>query len=112
MKKVFLFVTLAAAVAVTGVLAYLVWKNSTQTAQMFFDSGKKYYDQNKYLEASIQFLNAIRKDPGHRDSLYFLARTSTTQGNFPAAVAQLKTLLEYYPDDVAANLELGHIYLA
>ncbi|HEY2382183.1 MAG TPA: tetratricopeptide repeat protein [Terriglobia bacterium] len=112
MKKTLLIAAVSVAVLVAGALGYFVWHRTTQTPQSFFASGKKYYDQKKYQEAAIQLLNAVRKDPRHRDARLLLARTLVTAGNLNAAVVQLKGLLEYYPDDAEGNVELGNLYLA
>jgi len=111
MKKVFFQAVLVSTVIVGGILAYSIWKAAPMTAQALFNSGKKYYDQRKYPEAVIQFMNAIRKDPRHRDARYLLALSMVSQQDFNHAAGQLKALLEYYPDDPDASLQLGAIYM-
>jgi len=112
MKKIFLVFVLVAIAAGGGILGYTVWKKTTQTPQAFLDQGKKYFEDKKYKEALIEFMNAVRVDPRNRDGRLFLARTYLAQQNGRGAVAQLKALLEYYPDDVEGNLELADIYFA
>src|SRR5262249_11226741 len=90
---------------------YSIWKASPITGQQFFESGKKYYEEKKYSEAIVQFLNAIKKDPRNRDARYFLGLTYASQKNLNAAARQFMDLLEYFPEDVEANLQLGNIYL-
>jgi tetratricopeptide (TPR) repeat protein len=111
MKKTLLILTVSVAVVLAGGLGYYAWKRVTQTPQSFFESGKKYYDQKKYQEAMIQLMNAVRRDPRHKDARLFLARTLVATGNLNGAGGQLKALLEYYPDDPAGNLDLGNLYL-
>jgi tetratricopeptide (TPR) repeat protein len=94
-----------------GGLFYYISKRTALTPEALFESGKKYYDQKKYSEAAIQFLNTLRKNPRHRDGRLLLARTYVAGGDLADAMRQLQALLEYYPDDSAANLELGNIYL-
>src|SRR5207249_268905 len=96
----------------SAVLAYSIWKSSDLTSKQFFESGKRYYEQDKYPQATIQFLNAIKKDARNRDARYFLALNYIKQQDFNAAAKQLVVLLEYFPEDVEANLKLGTIYLA
>jgi tetratricopeptide (TPR) repeat protein len=112
MKKLFFSIGLTATLAVGGFLAYSIWKAAPVTAQEYFESGKKYYGEKKYPEATVQLLNAIRQDARHREARYLLALSFLGQQDLVRAATQLRSLLEYYPDDVPANLELGRIYLA
>jgi tetratricopeptide (TPR) repeat protein len=112
MKKLFFSAVLAGTLLLGAVLAYSIWKAAPLTAQAYLASGKKYYEQKKYPEATIQLLNAVRKDPRNRDARYLLALTYSEQKDLARAMAQLKALLEYYPEDLAGNLQLGGVYLA
>src|SRR5690242_16469144 len=104
MKRSLFITLLSVAVLVAGAAGYFIWHQTTQTPQSFFTSGKKYYDQKKYQEAIIQLLNAVRKDPRHRDARLLLARVYLATGNPQGAVTQLRAMLEYYPDDIETNL--------
>jgi tetratricopeptide (TPR) repeat protein len=110
MKKVLFLSVLAATILMGGLLTYALWK-TPGSSQDFFSSGKHYYEQKKYSEAEIQFFNAIEKDARNRDARYFLALSYFNQLNFSAAAQQLRALLEYLPEDTAANLLLGNVYL-
>src|SRR5262245_30249802 len=112
MKKIFFSSVLIATVLLGGVLGYLIWKASPLSAQDFLDSGKKYYAQKKLSEATIQFLNAVQKDPRNREARYFLALTYFDLKDITSAAKQLTILLEYFPNDTQANLRLGNIYLS
>src|SRR5215831_7666485 len=111
MKKTLLIVAVSVALAMAGGLGYFVWKRTTQTPQSFFESGKKYYEQKKYQEATIQLMNAVRNDPRHQEARLLLSRVLVATGNLTGAAGQLRALLEYYPDDPKGNLELGNLYL-
>jgi len=111
MKRAVVSIALVAVVALGGVLAYAVWKGKFARPQDYFESGKKYYEQEKYPEAVIQFLNAIQRDGRHRDAWYFLALTYEEQHDLERAAVALRGLLEAYPEDVTANVELGRLYL-
>src|SRR5215472_11423116 len=112
MKKTLFIVAVSVAVATAGGLGYFVWNRTTQTPQSFFQSGKKYYEQKKYQEAMIQLLNAVRKDPRHKEARLLLSHIFAESGNLNRAEAQLKAILEYYPDDPTRNLELGNLYVS
>src|SRR5437867_8363765 len=111
MKRILYPSILIVTILTGGVLAYSIWKASPVTSQQYFESGKKFYEQKKYSEATVQFLNAVQKDPKNRDARYLLALTYANQKNLNAAARQLIALLEYLPDDMEASLELGNIYL-
>jgi tetratricopeptide (TPR) repeat protein len=102
----------AGTVLLGGVAAYIIWQASTRTPQALFASGKKYFDEKKYNEAAIQFSNALRKEPRHRGSRYYLALSYLNQQSPGLALRQLQTLAEYYPDDIPANQKLGEIDLS
>ena len=93
-----------------GFLVYSSW-TMPRTAGDFFESGQSYYSENRHQEAIIQFLNSLERDPEHRDSRYFLALSHMHLQEARSAVGQMLALLEDYPDDIPANLQLGEIYL-
>src|SRR5437763_15167265 len=103
MKRFLIPVILVVTILDGGVLAYAIWQAVPVTSQDYFNSGKKYFDQPKNSEATIQLLNAVQKDPKNRDARYYLATSYLSQKNFNDAAKQLSALLEYYPDDVDAN---------
>src|SRR5262245_51058821 len=73
MKRILFSSALVATILMGGVLAYAIWKAAPVTSQQFLDSGKKYFEQKKYAEAIIQFLNSIHKDARNREARYLLA---------------------------------------
>jgi tetratricopeptide (TPR) repeat protein len=111
MKKLGLPLVLVATIALGGALGYGIWKVRPLTAEAYLESAKTYYDQKKYLEAIIQSLNTLQKDARNRDARYLLSLSYMAQQDLPHAVGALRALLEYYPHDVEANLQLGRIYL-
>ena len=111
MKRIVFPTLLLATVVLGGILVFVIWNASPATAEHFLESGKQYYKEAKYPEAVVQFLNAIQKDGRNRDARYFLALTYIQQKNLNPAAQQLNALLEYYPDDVPANVALGNVYL-
>src|SRR5215831_5658003 len=111
MKRILFPSILIATILMGGLLAYAIWKANPTTSQQFLDSGKRYYEEKKYAEAIVQFLNSIQKDARNREARYLLALSYSNQNNLNAAAKQLSALLEYFPDDVEANLRLGNMYL-
>ena len=109
MKKIVLGVIVIVVLVAGGVGGFMFWKG--RTPEGFYEAGKKYYDEKKYPEATISFLNAMRKDSRHRDSRYYLAMSYMYQQDLGRAVGHLKAIIEMYPDDVQASLDLGRVYL-
>jgi tetratricopeptide (TPR) repeat protein len=111
MKKVVFASILIATILAGGVLAYQLWKATPMTAEAFYDSGKSYYDEKKYPEATIQMLNAVRQDPKNLKARKLLVLCYIAQQDLRSAVKQLRAILEYYPNDNEAELQLGNLYL-
>ena len=112
MKKILIPSILVATILVGGVMAYAILKAVPMSAQDYFKSGKDFYDQQKYSDAIVQLMNAVQKDPRNRDARFLLALSYLNQKNMNAGAQQLASLLDYYPDDIEANLRLGNLYLA
>src|SRR5262249_27721923 len=112
MKKLFFVAVFVGTVIFGGVLAYSLLRVSDKTPQAYFESGKKYYDQGKFAEATLEFLNAVKRDPNYRDGRYYLALSYFAQRDVATAVKQLKAIIEAHPDDIEANLRLGSFYIA
>ena len=111
MKRLFFLAVLLGTFVLTGIFAFSYWRLKTRTPQAYFETGKSYYDQGKFSDATIQFMNALKRDGMHRDSRYYLALSYISQQDLGSAIQQLKTLLNGHPDDVEASLRLGNLYL-
>jgi tetratricopeptide (TPR) repeat protein len=112
MKRLFFVAVLFGALILSGILGFSYLKLKNKTPQAYFESGKSNYDQGNFANADIDFLNAIKRDGNHRDSRYYLALSYLAQKDLPAGAQQLKALLNIYPDDIPANLELGNLYVS
>jgi len=111
MKRIVYRCVLIATILTGGVLGYAMWRTMPVTAQDYFQSGKKYFDKQQYEEAIIQFQNSLKKDAGNLDARRLLALSYFNQNDLNSAAKQLLAILEYFPDDVEANLRLANIYL-
>ncbi|HEY2382181.1 MAG TPA: tetratricopeptide repeat protein [Terriglobia bacterium] len=88
------------------------WHYFWPSPQTYFNKGKQYYDQKKYPEATIEFLNALAGDQANRDARYYLGLSYLSLHDPQRAAVQFKTLHESFPNDDEASLQLGNIYLA
>jgi tetratricopeptide (TPR) repeat protein len=111
MKKLFFPIMLVVTLVVGGAVLLAIWQASPSSSEDFLASGKKYYDEKKYSEATIQLKNAVQKDPKNRDARFMLALTYIVQRDLTTAAKELTSLLEYHKDDTEASLRLGNIFL-
>src|SRR5262245_40356922 len=112
MKKKIIVGLVLAATTLAGI--YFIrtsWKPAL-TEEQYFTSGEKYFGEAKYQEASIQYLNALGKNPRNREARFKLAQCYANANLVGSAAKELRTLLEYYPNAVPANLQMGNLYLA
>ena len=80
--------------------------------QKFFESGNHYFDQGKYSEASIQYLNAIKIDYNFAKAHYKLAETYIRLQDWSDAYRELQRTVAVDPGNVKAQIELGNLLVA
>jgi tetratricopeptide (TPR) repeat protein len=84
----------------------------------YLESGNKYFDKGRYKEASIQYRNALKRDPKYGAAHYKLALVSLQMGDVASAVSSLRRALEPgmlprdQPDYWNALVKLTELYLA
>jgi len=110
-KKYLYPAVLVGTVLIGLLLAYSIFQATNRTSQHHFNGGKTYYEEKRFPEATIEFLNALQKDPNHRDARYLLAQSYLAEKNLRGAVKELNTLLQHSPDDRQASLQLANVYL-
>ncbi|HRR27513.1 MAG TPA: tetratricopeptide repeat protein, partial [Acidobacteriota bacterium] len=77
----------------------------------YIQSAEEYVEQGKYQEAVIQYLNALKADPGFVPARLALAETYERLGDFSAAVNEYRRIVDENPANVPARLRLGRYYL-
>src|ERR1017187_6485851 len=60
----------------------------------YLESGNKYFEKGRYKEASIQYRNALKRDPKYGAAHYKLALVSIKTGDIGGAVSSLRRALE------------------
>ncbi len=82
----------------------------------YLESGNRYYEKGRYKEASIQYRNALKRDPKYGTAHYKLALVSLKAGDIGGAAASLRRAVELVPADQPdhwdAVVKLSEIYLA
>lgn len=104
-------VRFVAAVVFTVVLATSLScsRDPKVAGQKYFESGSRYFEQGKYHEAVIEFLNATKADPKFAKAHHQLAETYIRLQAWPDAYRELKRTIEIDPTNVQAQLELGNL---
>ena len=77
--------------------------------QKYFESANRYFEQGKYHEAVIQYLNSIKVDPNFTKAHYQLAETYIRLQAWPDAYRELQRTSELDPGNVKVQLELGNL---
>ena len=111
MKKRGYLVVFGVFLLLGGVAAYTFLISAPQTAEEFLDSGRAYFGERRYPEATVQFMNARQREPDNREARFLLAQSYLAQQLYNEAARELQGLLESYPDDFEANLQLASIYI-
>jgi tetratricopeptide (TPR) repeat protein len=91
-------------------------RDPTVVKKRYLESGNKYFDKGRYKEASIQYRNALKRDPKYGAAYYQLALVSIQLKEINGAVDALRRAVEpvninepYYWEAV---VKLSDIYLA
>ena len=79
--------------------------------QKYFESGMRYFDKQQYGEAAIEYQNAIQVDPRFAKAHYHLAQCYLKLGLWTSAYRELTRTVDLQPDNLAAQLDLGNLWL-
>src|SRR5262245_61708711 len=111
MKRMLFPIFLIATLLAGGLVAFAIWRTSPVSAEDYVKSARQLLEEKKFDEATIQLLNALKTDDRNHDARMLLVQSYLNQGDPISAVKQLRSLLEYFPNDVKAKIQLGTIYL-
>jgi tetratricopeptide (TPR) repeat protein len=87
-------------------------RNPEVKKKKYLESGQRYFEQEKYNEAAIQFSNAIQVDNKFADAHYQLSRALLKLGQWRGGYSELQRTVELQPDNMKAQLDLGNVLLA
>src|SRR5208337_2055145 len=73
--------------------------------QKYFESGNRYFAQEKYQEAAIQYQNAIQVDGRFADAHYKLAKTYIKLQAWRTAFGELRRAVDLRPDNLEAQTD-------
>src|SRR5256886_11870454 len=80
--------------------------------QKYFESGQRYYDEGKYREAVIQFLNATQVDSTFAAAHYQLAQSYIKLQDWQHAYQEIGRTLELQPDNYKAHADMANMLAA
>src|SRR5579864_252446 len=66
--------------------------------QKYLESGDRYFKENKFREAAIQYANAVQVDPRFAAAHYQLAETYLKLRDYTRAFQELSRTVELAPD--------------
>ncbi len=79
--------------------------------QQFLKSGNEYFAKEKYREAAIQYLNAIKVDPRYAEAHYQLAQAYLKLQIYSGAYQELLRTVDLQPEHLKAHLDIGNLQL-
>src|ERR1035438_744771 len=65
--------------------------------QKYFQRGQQYFEDGKYPEAAIEFVNALHIDPNYADAHYQLAESYIKTRQWPRAYQELVRTVDLQP---------------
>src|ERR1700729_1555798 len=87
-------------------------RDPNKLKQSYLESGKRYADQGKLKEATIQFANALKVDHNFAEAHYQLSKVFLKQGSMLPAYSELMRTVDLQPGNVQARIDLGNILVA
>jgi tetratricopeptide (TPR) repeat protein len=78
----------------------------------YFQSGQQYFQQGKYSEAAVQFLNATRVDPNYSEAHYQLAQSYLKMQQWSPAYQEFARTVSLDPDNWRARLDSTNLLIA
>src|SRR5271157_1390137 len=79
--------------------------------QKYFKSGQRYFEKEKYPEAAIEFVNAIKIDPSYAEAHHQLAETYLRLQKGQGAYQELTRTVELQPENYQARIELANLLI-
>src|SRR5947209_8267143 len=86
-------------------------RDPAKAARRHVDSGDRYAQQGQLKEAAIEYRNAIKETPQAVEAHTKLAEIAARQNDVATAFGELLRIAELKPDDVAAQVQAGSVYL-
>ena len=86
--------------------------NPNLRRQKYMESARRFSDEGKYKEATIQYLNALKVDKNYADAHFELAHVYEHLGRFDEASNELARTVALQPTNYKARVDLGSLLFA
>jgi len=96
---------------VAPILLASCFRDPNVRKQKYFQSGQHYFEQGKYPEASIEFINAIKTDPRYAEAHYQLAETYLRLQQGQRAAQEFTRTVELQPENCQVRIELANLLI-
>jgi tetratricopeptide (TPR) repeat protein len=93
-------------------LSLMACANPEKTKAEHLSKGEAYLQDTKFLEASLEFRNALQVDERFAPAHWGLARAYEGLQRFPEMLEELKKTIELDPNHLEAKIKLANYYLA
>ena len=87
-------------------------RDPNKQKQRYLESGKRYAEQGKLKEATIQFANALKVDHNFAEAHYQLSKVFLKQGSVMPAYGELMRTVDLQPGNIQARIDLGNMLVA
>lgn len=97
-------------IGVFTLLVFLV--GCGKSPQKYVDAGNRFLQAHKLADASINFRNAVQKDPNFGEAYFGLGKVFLEQGKAREAHAALSRAVDLLPQNLEAKQKLASLALA
>src|SRR5437588_1012450 len=99
------------AVVAASMVAASCSRDPAAASRRYVESGDQYAKAGKYKEAVIEYRNAIKYSPQSVEAHARLADAAAHSNDAATAVGEVLRIAELKPNDVAAQVRAGSVYL-
>lgn len=85
--------------------------SSPEDAQKYIESGEKYFADNNFAKARLEYKNALQLDNKRSDAYYHLALMDEKDKNWKGMFGNLSQVVRLDPKHVDARLKLAQVFL-
>jgi tetratricopeptide (TPR) repeat protein len=105
------YTTIRSALLVLTALQLAGCGSAVDRAQSYYEHGLKLFSEHDNAKAAIELRNAVRLNKGLIGAWKALAEIDEASRNWSGVVADLRSIVELTPNDLAARLKLGKLLL-
>jgi tetratricopeptide (TPR) repeat protein len=103
---------LIVSLALIAVLLTACSRDPNLRKQKYLQSGQLYFENGKYREAAIEFVNALKIDPNYADAHYQLAESYIKTQQWQRAYQELVRAVDLQPKNYPAHVEIAKLLIA